>query len=88
MIVSFVTITTIPQVTHTRPTEFDEGPLANDPAKAQEEVDCILAILNDNCPRVQADKPLQYAFQAIWDRIKTVSILLSVQGRYRLTGLY
>ncbi|KAJ4857156.1 terpene synthase family, metal binding domain-containing protein [Trichoderma breve] len=50
--------------------QFDEGPLANDPVKAQEEVDCILAILNDSGPRVQADKPLQYAFQAIWDRIK------------------
>ncbi|PTB52278.1 hypothetical protein M431DRAFT_497584 [Trichoderma harzianum CBS 226.95] len=57
--------------------QFDEGPLANDPVKAQEEVDCILAILNDNGPRAQADKPLQYAFQAIWDRIKTVSILCS-----------
>ncbi|PNP58994.1 hypothetical protein THARTR1_01242 [Trichoderma harzianum] len=50
--------------------QFDEGPLANDPVKAQEEVDCILGILN-NHPRVQANKPLQYAFQAIWDRIKT-----------------
>ncbi|QYT04654.1 hypothetical protein H0G86_011558 [Trichoderma simmonsii] len=67
----FVTIPTIRQVTHIRPTEFDEGPLANDPVKAQEEVDCILAILDDNGPRVQADKPLRYAFQAIWDRIKT-----------------
>ncbi|KAL6796711.1 isoprenoid synthase domain-containing protein [Trichoderma sp. SZMC 28012] len=62
--------------------QFDEGPLANDPVKAQEEVDCILAILNDNGPRVQADKPLQFAFQAIWDRIKT-SDTPEVQERWK-----
>ncbi|KAL7961271.1 isoprenoid synthase domain-containing protein [Trichoderma compactum] len=66
--------------------QFNEGPLANDPAKAQEEVDCILGILNDNSPRVQANRPLQYVFQAIWDRIKTEKVPNSFLGNY-LEGL-
>ncbi|PTB64806.1 terpenoid synthase [Trichoderma citrinoviride] len=50
--------------------QFDEGHLANDPAGTQKEIDSILAILDDNHTFSQADKPLIYAFQTIWDRIK------------------
>ncbi|TFB01049.1 Presilphiperfolan-8-beta-ol synthase [Trichoderma ghanense] len=52
--------------------QFDEGHLANDPAAAQAEIDSILAILNNESSYTQADKPLIYAFQSIWDRIKMV----------------
>ncbi|KAH0491851.1 hypothetical protein TgHK011_003256 [Trichoderma gracile] len=50
--------------------QFDEGHLANDPAAAQAEIDSILAILDDKPNLAQTDKPLIYAFQSIWDRIK------------------
>ncbi|KAL6883036.1 isoprenoid synthase domain-containing protein [Trichoderma longibrachiatum] len=51
--------------------QFDEGHLANNPAEAQKEIDSILAILDDESTHTQTDKPLIYAFQSIWDRIKT-----------------
>ncbi|KAL6852143.1 terpenoid synthase [Trichoderma novae-zelandiae] len=50
--------------------QFDEGHLANDPVGAQEEVDAILAILDDEPSDTHADKPLIYVFRSIWDRIK------------------
>ncbi|OTA07723.1 hypothetical protein A9Z42_0086270 [Trichoderma parareesei] len=52
--------------------QFDEGHLANDPAAAQAEIDSILAILDDKPTLAETDKPLIYAFQSIWDRIKMV----------------
>ncbi|KAL7934326.1 terpenoid synthase [Trichoderma chlorosporum] len=62
--------------------QFDEGHLANDPVKAREEINSILSILNDEAPRAQADKPLRYVFQTIWDRIKA-STVPEVQERWR-----
>ncbi|KAL7818357.1 terpenoid synthase [Trichoderma gracile] len=58
--------------------KFDEGHLAKDPAAAQAEIDSILAILDDKPNLAQTDKPLIYAFQSIWDRIK-----MSVEVRER-----
>ncbi|ETR98646.1 terpenoid synthase [Trichoderma reesei RUT C-30] len=44
----------------------------DDPA-AQAEIDSILAILDDKPTLAQTDKPLIYAFQSIWDRIKALT---------------
>lgn len=55
-------------------TEFDEGHLCSDPVAGQEEINKILAVMEDTEPPVQAEEdPMRYEFQTICDRLKKVN---------------
>ncbi len=54
-------------------TEFDEGHLSRDPIAAQEEINAIVAIMDDMQPPVLAEENIiRHVFQITWDRVKKV----------------